>query len=85
MDNKKNSMIHIIEKYFPIVTLILFATAYFSFSIAQNMLVTVILFAITFLFVLPLALLGDKIDDDKALFMPKIEHQDEQHTHQSHM
>ena len=85
MNNKKNSMIHIVEKYFPIITLILFTTAYFSFSIAQNMLVTVILFAITFLFVLPLALLGDKIDDDKALFMPKIEHQDEKHTHQSRM
>ena len=85
MNNKKNSIIHIVEKYFPIIVLVLFATAYFSFSIAQNMIISIILFAITFLFVLPLALFGDRIDDDKALFMPKIEHQDEQHTHQSHM
>lgn len=72
IQDTKTKFIHIVEKYFPIIALVLFTISYLSFIAAQNMLMSLIFFIITFIFVIPLAIFEDEIDDDKAILMPKL-------------
>lgn len=81
-NNMRQHWIQFIEKYFPAIVLVMFAISYLSFYALHNTLVSLILFIMTFLFVIPLAIFENEIDDNNALLMSKRQYQDETYTFQ---
>lgn len=60
-NNMRQHWIQFIEKYFPAIVLVMFAISYLSFYALHNTLVSLILFIMTFLFVIPLAIFENEM------------------------